>query len=222
MRTIQRYSGYFALGFCVMFGMVEAQRVEAATSPSSLVAKVMEVVMSTKNDCTSAISVFKAASPTATDFIANPTLGTGPIPDGTYHCVGIHVSDLVTVTPKADDGASCKAGTAFTQDIYTTAMNGDVSYTPGGTLINATGSPTSPSEDDPWLYFSDVSQAAATNTCFLPPFAQCACVNAGPCPLTAFTVSGDQTHTLTINFANKVGDFGNGRCEIHFPTISLN
>src|SRR5437763_11524011 len=94
----------------------------AATSPASVMAKVFEVRVSVNSDCSSLIPIFRDDHPAAMDFIANPTLGSGTIPRGTYHCIAIHVGDVLSVTPQSDDGANCHAGVPFTQDIFTAAQ----------------------------------------------------------------------------------------------------
>src|SRR5207253_2061878 len=110
-----------------------------ATNPSSVVARVFEVRVAANSDCTGAISIYKTASPTPVDFIATPTLAVGAVPNGTYHCIAVQLSDVINVTPQADDGANCHAGVAFDQDIFTAGPE-SISYSPGGTLIHGTGS----------------------------------------------------------------------------------
>ena len=181
---------------------------QAMTSPSSSVVKVFEMRASVKSDCTGAVTVFKTASPTAVDLVGRPTFGSGTIADGTYHCLMFHIDDLITVVPQATTGV-CTAGSPVTMDIFSDPVN-DVSITPEGTTIHATAN----TEDDPWVYFSDSTQALATNNCFEPNTSGCAC--SGPCPLTALTLNSDQTHRLFIDFDNRVDGSGSV-CTVLLP-----
>src|SRR4051812_23271756 len=96
-----------------LIGFLVAPIAQATTNPTSVVTKVFEVKLSVHPDCSSAVTIFKSNNPTPMNFIDNPTLGSGAAPNGTYHCVAIHMSDLITVTPQGDDGANCHAGVPF-------------------------------------------------------------------------------------------------------------
>ena len=184
-----------------------------ANSPASVLVRVFEMRASKNSDCSNAASIFKTTSPTVIDLVNNPTIGTGVIPDQTFHCIMFHVSDLVTVVPQSTD-ASCTAGQSYTFDMFKDPST-DQSINPdNGSIITGTNG-----EDDPWIYFSDSPVAAATNSCFQPVPINCAC--SGPCPLSAFQVLTDQTRSLVINFDNKLGDFGNGVCTLHPPALSI-
>jgi hypothetical protein len=181
---------------------------QATTSPSSLIVKVFEMRVSKNSDCTAAITVFKTASPTAVDLISQPVLGSGSIPDGTYHCLMFHVDDLVTLVPMATTGV-CTGGVPVTLDMFSDPVN-DVSISPDGMVIHATPG----GEDDPWVYFSDSNQALAVNNCFEPNTSGCAC--SGPCPLTPLTISSDQTHNLVLDLVNRVDGSGSS-CTLLLP-----
>jgi len=183
-------------------GVVSGQ---AVTSPSSLIVKVFEMRVSKNSDCSGAVTVFKTASASSIDLVGIPTMGSGSITDGTYHCAMFHISDFVTVTPQVPQG-SCVAGPNAI-DIFINPVD-DESITPEGTLIHG-----SAGEDDPWIYFSDSASAASVNDCFQPT-TQCAC--SGPCPLTPMTLAANQTHTLVFDLDSKIDGSG-GTCALLLP-----
>jgi hypothetical protein len=195
-----------------------ANMAHAGVNPSSLMIKILEVRFSPNTDCSNTIRIFQTANPTPVDFVNDPSLGTGVIPHGTYHCVAIHLSDIVTITPAADDGVSCHAGVPFTMDIFNTPSQGDVSIAPDGTVIDGHGNPVSPQiEDDPWVYFSDSPSASTANNCWQPTKSSVS----GPCPLTALPITGDATRSFVWNFDGDVVDRGNGHCQVDPPTMSI-
>ncbi|HXH75522.1 MAG TPA: hypothetical protein VNJ08_11185 [Bacteriovoracaceae bacterium] len=49
--------------------------------------------------------------------MANPTLGTGSLVDGTYPCVMITMDDVLKFKPTANDGTNCVAGTEYAIDL---------------------------------------------------------------------------------------------------------
>jgi len=183
---------------------------QAVTSPSSLVVKVFEMRVSTQSDCSTWATVFKTASPTSVDLIQNPTLGTGVSVDGLYHCVMFHISNIATVVPVTTDGA-CTAGTPYSISFF--QNNATASITPEGVPIQP-----SASEVDPWIYFNDSADANSANNCFRPTNV-CNC--GAPCPLTALSLSSDQTHTLVMNFDNKVDGTSTAQCILDQPVMSI-
>jgi hypothetical protein len=197
---------FLILGYVFLGSVINARATTSPTSPASSIVKVFEMRASVNSDCSSPTVVFKTASPAADDLSGIPTFGSGAIPDGTYHCLMFHIDDQITVVPQATTG-SCTAGSAVTMDIYSTTD--DVSFTPEGVKIPATTG-----EDDPWVYFSDSSQAAASNNCFEPNTNGCAC--SGPCPLSALTLTSDQTHRLIINLDNRINGSG-ASCALLLP-----
>jgi hypothetical protein len=201
------------------FGFSASAHAAAFTNPASLTIKVLEVRLSTHKDCSSSVSVFKPASPSVMDFAAGPTLGSGAIPFGTYHCVAVHLSDIMTVIPAAttDDGL-CVAGTSYQQDIFNTPAQGDISVDPvTGATINGTGDPSNvplETEDDPWIYFSDDPTASSSNNCFQPTVGP---NTIGPCVLSALPITANQTRSFVVDFDGLVGSYGDGHCHLHPP-----
>jgi hypothetical protein len=164
---------------------------EATANPSSTLVKVFEMRVSPNTDCSASISVFKTASPTVSDLISNPTFGIGAIPNGTYKCLMIHLSDVITFTPAVSDGANCVGGTQYTRDIF---RAGSTSTAPDGTTITGTGAVSTPSEDDPWAYFKIGGSNGAG--CMSPTTG---CALGSP-----LVVSGDHVGTLVIDFDGKI------------------
>ncbi|MGZ3159412.1 MAG: hypothetical protein ACXU7H_10025, partial [Burkholderiaceae bacterium] len=66
-----------------------------ALDASSLKLKVYAVMASTSALCTSPVTIFSSATPTEVDFLTTPTLGSGSLPDGTYNCIIIQMSDNI-------------------------------------------------------------------------------------------------------------------------------
>lgn len=197
--------------FTLVF-MVLAVNAQAQTSPSSTIVKVFEMMVSTSSDCSGPIMVFQTANPTPVDFAQLPTFGVGSIPDFTYHCLMFHIDDLITVVPQTTDGV-CVAASPSVVDIYSDPGE-DYSVTPAGAPIIAHPGV----EDDPWIYFSDSSQSSATNNCFAPNTNGCAC--SGPCPLTAFAMRSDTTHTLVVDLDNKLVGSG-AACTVNQPISAV-
>ena len=193
-----------ALAFVVVF-LVWTLSAQAVSSPSSLKVQIYEMRLSKNSDCSAALSVFNTASPTSVDLFGSPDLGSGVISTGTYHCVMFHISDIVSFVPANNIEPMCSSTTTYHYDIFQSPA---VSVSPEGTLINATGTPTTFPEDSPWIYLSDAPTAAATNGCFQPTKSGAE----GPCPMAPLTILSDQPHTLVMNANGQLGDWGQGTC----------
>ncbi len=186
-----------------------AMNAAAQTSAASLIVKVFEMRVSTSSDCTGSITIFKTASPTPVDLVQNPTLGSGAVADGTFHCFMYQISDMITATPAADDGLCTVAGAPYLLDIFNST---DQSLTPppGTSIQGHTGV-----EDFPWIYFSDSSVSAPGNNCFQPT-ENCNC-GAAPCSLIPLTLTKDETRTLVVNFSAHLN--GVGSCTLNAPGL---
>ncbi len=171
--------------------------------PSEVKIKVYETRISPNANCSGGfIRVFQSASPTAQDFLTNPVIATGAIPNGTYRCVAMRFSDFITYKPSVTtDSGNCHAGVQGTQDI----ARGEVSQGPDGDSVT-----TAVGEDIVWVYLSTSGNDA--NTCFTPT---------QPCLLNApLTVSSDRTGTFVVDFSNQVQDHG-ASCSLEGPTFSF-
>jgi hypothetical protein len=168
------------------------------TSPSHYFSKVFEVRVSTNANCTGMISVFKVTAPTAFDLDQVPTFGNGALSPGTYRCLAVHTGDIDMFVPSENTGA-CVAGNTYTWDTFQNdPQNGgsQQSIDPDGNVINSHGTISSPSEDDPWSYFS--TAGSNSNNGYTPTT---------PVLLTnPLVVNGNTTSTLVVNYDNTVGD----------------
>jgi hypothetical protein len=191
---------------------------QGVVSPSSVMVKVYEMRVSRNSNCSGATSVFNTASPTAVNLFASPGFGSAVISTGTYHCVMFHISDFISFTPQTTEG-TCVAGTAINNfDIFQSGNGQPDSIDPNGMHIIASAGPT---EDRPWIYFSDAASAAATQA----PGPNLSCVQPTPgtsnaCLMAPFNVFSDQSRSLVLDFDNQIGPFG-GPCTAHAPTLSV-
>lgn len=89
----------------------------AATSASSLKIKIYQVSVSAATDCSSPITILTSVAGTETDFMADPVIGSGTVPDGTYPCLMITMDDVIKYKPVADALPGCTSGTEYTADL---------------------------------------------------------------------------------------------------------
>jgi len=89
----------------------------AVTSASSLKLKIYQVSVSASTDCSSPITILSSSSGTETDFMTDPVIGSGSVPDGTYPCMMITMDDVIKYKPLANDLPGCTAGTEYTADL---------------------------------------------------------------------------------------------------------
>lgn len=76
--------------------------------PASMIMKVYRFGVSTSPTCEN-MTIYTLDAPDFVDFTSNPTLGTASVPDGTYQCVALEADPLLTITPKAAEGACTTA-----------------------------------------------------------------------------------------------------------------
>jgi hypothetical protein len=72
--------------------------------PASITLKVYRFGLSTSPTCED-MTIYTIDAPDFVDFTTNPTLGSAAVPNGTYHCVALEIDPVVTITPKAAQGA---------------------------------------------------------------------------------------------------------------------
>jgi len=85
----------------------------AAGDPSSLRVKVYAVFASLSAQCTDPKQIFANEAGNFVDFLTDPTLGDGDLPDGTYNCIIIKMSSIIKHTPLTTE-STCVAGTEYT------------------------------------------------------------------------------------------------------------
>jgi hypothetical protein len=186
----------------------------AAVDPSSVKLKVYAVAVSTSADCSNPLVVFSSDVPTETDMAQNPTLGTGTVPDGTYQCVMITISDQVKATPKTTEGA-CIAGAEFSggvcQDNESTNLLGGTTFGPETTCTAG--------EDKVTLYLTTGTTRTKGGGALLKPTST-ADPDHGLALAQPWVVSGTSTGTFVVDFTGKVGP-GGGECGVDPPLFGF-
>jgi hypothetical protein len=138
--------------------------------PASLKMKIYGVYASTSPLCTNPVNVFLKGSGDYVDLLQGPTLGGGDLPDGTYNCVIIKMSDVIKHTPKVTDGA-CVAGTEYSGEVC--RADGDLATSLDGAPITCTGDRTGASvgEDTVYMFMTTAPGASAGDRAFELPLA---------------------------------------------------
>jgi hypothetical protein len=168
--------------------------------------KIFKMWVSPNTDCTDARLVYNNASATYQNMVDNPTFGTGSIPNGTYPCVVLKMSDLINGKPNYNSTSGhCLTNTTVNLDVFR-ADNDSSSTCPDGTQISG----RTDAEDDPCLYMS--TSGSDSNVGWLPT---------SPFPLVgALRVSGDFVGTFVSDFRGKIEDAG-GECGIQPPVFGF-
>ena len=188
--------------------------VTGGVDPSYVRVKAYEIRVSPNADCSNAITVFRNAAPSYLDMVNNPTLGSGAIPNGTYNCVMMRMSDQIHFTPSTVNGAwahgVCAVGTDGAADVG----HDETAVDPDGTphVLGNKGT-----EDILWLYIrTGVTNGQNNQNAFAPT---------GGIPLLSpLVVHGDGTHTMVFDFSGAVGeeqDNGVWSCDCDAPTLSF-
>lgn len=117
----------------------------AVTSASSLKLKIYQVSVSASTDCSSPITILSNTVGVETDFMTNPVIGSGTVPDGTYPCMMITMDDVIKYKPLANDLPGCTVGTEYTadlcRDLASTGGAGQERYSFTDLLIGTTFTP---------------------------------------------------------------------------------
>ena len=200
--------GFFAFAMLVS-GPVFAN-VSNGVDPGYVKIKVYEMRVSPNADCSGGITVFRNAAPTYQDFANTPTLGAGAIPNGTYQCIMMRMSDFIRYTPTT-------ANPSWTHSVCTVGTDyvSDVGH--DGTAVDPDGTGhamTAGVEDIVWLYVRPGAPVGGGNT-FAPT---------GGIPLTSpLVVNGDGAHTMVFNFSGRVGEENGSTwaCGCDAPTLGF-
>ncbi len=158
------------------------------------------------DDCSNPIKVFENTTASVQDLLQNPTLGGGDIPDGSYGCVILKISDSIESTW---NGGSCVAD-IFTPGEYYGSTNGDSINDP----VNSPSIAPLNSEQQIYLYLSVSGTAGGAchnkpSTVFSPPVGSSPSVSAGGDLLAnRFVVSGSSAGTFKIRNLTGVDDVG--------------
>ena len=174
--------------------------------PGYVKVKVYEFRVAKNADCSNGIEVYRTASPAYEDLTHNPTLGSGTIPDGTYNCVMMRMSDNLRFTASVQDSLhTCTPGVDSTTDVG----HDDTAVDPDGTQH-----PLGPAgtENIVWLYIRTNAPTGQNTNAFAPT---------GGIPLTSpLVVSGDTAHTMVFDFSGRIGD-DHGACSCDAPTLGF-
>lgn len=197
--------GLFVLSMAVAAQSVFAD-VTDGVDPGYVKVKAYEFRVSKNADCSNGIVVYKNDSPTYQDLTHNPTLGSGTIPDGTYNCVMVRMSDTLHFTAATQDSLhTCTPGDDSTTDVG----HDGVSIAPDGTSQNLGARGT---ENIVWLYVRTNAPTGQDVNSFAPT---------GGISLTSpLVVNGDTAHTMVFDFSGRVGD-DHGVCSCDAPTLGF-
>ncbi len=209
----------FLLG---MFGCLCSSSAFAASSPAYAYMKVYAAAVSTSEFCTNPVVLFDSASPREVNMFESPTLGGGSIPDGTYRCMIMKISDTIRFKPAVNDGTACLSSTEYNLDICRSGTTGQnpitgASISCSGATINAVGS------DTIYVFLSTTStntSGTGTNP-FTPPTSSSSGTQ-GMNLASPFVVSGSSSGQFVMNLTNKVDGTGSApSCDLLPPVFSF-
>lgn len=126
--------------------------------PASLLIGMYAFYISPNADCSAAVLVQDyGATASVKDFVNHPTLFTGSPDPGSYQCVAIKMSDVITVVPGTTFG-NCHAGVQYPGDIYRDGETDwkDIDLNP----ITGTGTDSAPADDHVLLVMTRDTTAA--------------------------------------------------------------
>ena len=212
MNTIIRYGSLLMLGLVALFPM---QAKADTTSPSDVEINFLDLYVSQKADCSSPIHVVHNTSTATQHFVAEPTLGAGSVPKGSYPCVIVGINSELTLTvgnsTTASNPPECLKGAIIHNQI---CRNGQSYQNPATNQLTAcqTGTPT-----EVYAYFStsgNASNGMSGNGGFVPT---------GALPLSsALVVTGNHNLQFVVDFDNTMSDDGTGMssCNTQAPVMS--
>ncbi len=205
----------FLLAMKLIFVGSTATAAISGIDPNYLKLKIYKVAISTSPLCTNLVTVYENDSPSYTDFLDNPTLGSGAVANGTYACVAIEFSDILQFAPsETSDNGHCVANQLTTLDVC-----GNGSSTK---LVDGSVEACSNSEDKVTMYLSTGSTATTgTNghNAFEPPTSTSDATK-GFKLTGALEVSGSKAATFVVNGLGKVEENA-GQCDMTPPEFSF-
>ena len=108
---------------------------QAFTDPSSVRIKIYEIRLSHASDCSNSVRIVNNPGGAVTDFVTNPTIGAGAVPNGAYQCIMVKLSNLITFTPASTDN-NCVAVTSYTRNVFQAPGGGQTnSIDPDGNVL---------------------------------------------------------------------------------------
>jgi hypothetical protein len=192
----------------------------AFTNPAQVIIKLYGIGVSTSLDCSNPILVNSWDGGKEFDFKQSPFLGGSSVPEGTYPCVILRMSDVIKFRPQGSDGTSCVAGTQYTIDV---CRSGTGTYTPFtnntfGATAACTGTQGTPAEDKVLLFLTTASTntGSGSGAAFVRPVSTADGFKLN----NPFVVSGSKSGTFVVNFDNKV-DGSQPVCDLSAPTFNF-
>lgn len=116
----------------MMIGLVtlvwgSAFAADTGLSPSSFKGKIYEIWVSPNEDCSDPINVFKNDNPEWTDMVLEQTIGSGPVPDGTYKClINVIYSEFKYTPATTSTSGNCVAGQEYSLNLCRAGALGGV------------------------------------------------------------------------------------------------
>ncbi|MEA9357796.1 hypothetical protein SHI21_16310 [Bacteriovorax sp. PP10] len=187
-------------------------------SASALTFKVYKMAVSTSALCTDLITVVdNGNTPVAVNFLSNPDLGNGVLANGTYNCIVIEFSDVLSFTPSTTStSGNCVASTPRNLDICR-SDNGGSSKLIDGSTTSCTGTNGAnagvygtPGADRVSIYLS-TGVTTGGNDAFNPPLTLG--VNTHGFNLASpLVITGTSSGKFTVNPTGKVCDSAHSTC----------
>jgi hypothetical protein len=205
------------IAFLAALNLLSASAAFAGGDPSSLKVKVYAVYASTSAQCTNPTQIFLNSSGDYVDFLGGPTLGGGDLPDGTYNCIIIKMSDIIKHTPKTT-ATTCVAGTEYTSGVCKSGQTGDSLTAIGDIACRGDGTTTGSVEDAVFMYLTTDTGASTGGKAFKRP------VTAGDgngIKLAAPLVISSTTRAKFVVNGNGQVVAGGGDCGMNAPTFSF-
>ena len=188
-----------------------------AVDPTSFKMKISKVAVSTDPYCTNPVTIMEEATPQYIDMVAGPEIGRVPVPNGTYPCVIIVASDVIKVTPAANDGVDCFKDLEISFNVCQAGLT--------TTNLDGTVSTCTSGEDTMTIYLSTYSTASggdgATSNPFTPPTSNGDASNAIKLN-GALVVQGEQANTFIADARGLVyTQSGSGTCDMQPPKFGF-
>lgn len=201
----------------LMISLLLSTSLFAVTNPTELNLKIYQISVALNVDCSDPQLIFQSTAGVTKDLIADPTLGSGTLADGTYNCVMITMDDVISYKPLANDGVNCVAGTTYAIDLCRTPETTDLLT--GTTFTTPTCAGTDQSTTAGGLANKVTLYLRSGVSGLLSSWMK---TNANDgIPLTApFVVNGTETGIFYIDATNQIQDNGS-QCEMDAPVFGF-
>ena len=200
--------------------------------PSSALVTVYGVAISKNTDCSNASVIGYNSAGTVLDFTKGPSITNAGIVDpGTYPCVILYMSNVITFVPAASVGTACVAGTTYSRAVCAGINCQFTSATPNASNVLVYGGLQTPlasssqdtgNPDKVLLFLSTASTGTGSNNNI--PFQQptAANWNNGLNLSSPFVVAdAGGAGTFVVNFNGQIKDAGGGVCDLGAPTFGF-